>query len=134
MDSNYLVILIIENLILAFIVRYNANKNIIRDNEGNGTEIRSFIHIDDFVQAFNFILKKGKHLNIYNIGTNEKVTIKELVKKLSKIFHKKILIKKTKLAKGSTKKRLPNIKKIKTLGFKQKIKLEEGLKFLVNNK
>ena len=123
-----------EHVIPELINRFKKLKGKIFKIQGNGTEIRSFIHIDDFVQAFNFILKKGKHLNIYNIGTNEKVTIKELVKKLSKIFHKKILIKKTKLAKGSTKKRLPNIKKIKTLGFKQKIKLEEGLKFLVNNK
>ena len=102
--------------------------------QGNGSETRSFIYIDDFAKAFECILKRGKHLNIYNIGTNEKVTIKELAKKLSKIFKKQILIKRTKLARGSTKKRLPDIKKIKSIGFKQKIKLDEGLKFLAVNK
>ena len=74
--------------------------------QGSGTETRSFIYIDDFVQAFYQILKKGKHLEIYNIGTKEKVTIKKLALKLSKIFKKKIIIKKSSLTKGSTKKKI----------------------------
>ena len=78
--------------------------------------------------------KKGKHLEIYNIGTNEIVSIKQLAYKLAKIFKKKIVLKKTKLAKGGTKKRLPNINKIKKIGFKQNIKIEKGLKFLVQQK
>ncbi len=123
-----------EHVIPEFINRFKKLKGKFFKIQGVGSETRSFIYIDDFVQAFECILKRGKHLNIYNIGTNEKVTINQLAKKLSKIFEKKILIKKTKLTKGSTKKRLPDIKKIKSIGFKQKIKLENGLKFLVFNK
>tara|TARA_B100000902_G_scaffold374836_1_gene404190 strand:- start:751 stop:1692 length:942 start_codon:yes stop_codon:yes gene_type:complete len=123
-----------EHVIPEFVNRFNKLKGKKFIIQGNGSETRSFIYIDDFVRAFKYIIKKGKHLQIYNIGTNEKVTIKTLAKKLSKIFNKKIIIKKTKLAKGSTKKRLPNISKIKLLGFRQKIKLEQGLKFLVNQK
>ena len=40
--------------------------------EGSGKEIRSFIYIEDFTRAFKIIYEKGKHLNIYNIGTKEK--------------------------------------------------------------
>ncbi len=116
-----------EHVIPEFVNRFNKLKGKKFIIQGNGSETRSFIYIDDFVRAFKYIIKKGKHLQIYNIGTNEKVTIKTLAKKLSKIFNKKIIIKKTKLAKGSTKKRLPNISKIKLLGFRQKIKLEQGL-------
>ena len=122
-----------EHVIPEFINRFKKLKGKKFKIQGNGTETRSFIYIDDFVQAFYQILKKGKHLEIYNIGTKEKVTIKKLALKLSKIFKKKIIIKKSSLTKGSTKKRLPNIKKIKSLGFKQKINLEKGLKYLVNN-
>ena len=121
-----------EHVIPEFVKRFNKLKGKKFTIQGNGSETRSFIYIDDFIRAFKHILKKGKHLQVYNIGTNEKVTIKTLAKKLSKIFNKKIIIKKTKLFKGSTKKRLPDIKKIKLLGFKQKIKLEQGLKILVN--
>lgn len=122
-----------EHVIPEFLNRFRKLKGKDFKIQGNGSETRSFIYIDDFVQAFDCILKRGKHLQIYNIGTSEKIKIKDLVKKLSKIFKKKILIKKTKLFSGSTKKRLPDIKKIKLLGFKQKIKLEKGLKLLVNN-
>ena len=122
-----------EHVIPEFLNRFRRLKGKDFKIQGNGSETRSFIYIDDFIQAFSCILKRGKHLQIYNIGTSEKITIKALVKKLSKIFKKKIFIKKTKLYRGSTKKRLPDIKKIKLLGFKQKIKLEKGLKLLVNN-
>ena len=122
-----------EHVIPEFINRFKKIKGKAFKIQGNGTETRSFIYIDDFVRAFKHILQKGKHLEIYNIGTTEKVSIKKLVNKLSKIFNKKIIIKKTKLLKGSTKKRLPNISKIKSLGFKRKINLEQGLRILVNN-
>ena len=123
-----------EHVIPEFINRFNKIKGKNFKIQGNGSETRSFIYIDDFVRAFKYIIIKGKHLQIYNIGTNEKVTIRSLVKKLSNILNKKIIIKKTKLFKGSTKKRLPNIRKIKSLGFRQKITLDQGLKILLNHK
>ena len=58
----------------------------------------------------------------------------DISSKLAKIFKKKIVLKKTKLARGGTKKRLPSIRKIKKIGFKQNVKLEEGLKSLVQQK
>ena len=79
------------------------------------------------MSAFNLILKKGKHLNVYNIGTNEKIKIKHLVSKLSKLFERKIILKKVPSRKGSTIIRIPNISKIKKLGFKQKYRLTQGL-------
>ena len=72
-------------------------------------------------------MRKGKHLNIYNIGTSEKIKIKDLANKLAKIFIKKIILKKSPLSKGGTKIRIPNISKIKRLGFKQKYNLKKGL-------
>lgn len=117
-----------EHVIPELINRFKNLKGKNFKVQGTGREIRSFIYIDDFVDAFELILKKGKHLNIYNIGTTEKISIKNLTKKISKIIKKKIIIKKSKLQKGGTKKRLPDITKIKKLGFEQKIMIEEGLK------
>ena len=120
-----------EHVIPEFIERFKKLKGKIFKVQGSGREIRSFIFIDDFVDAFDLILKKGKNLNIYNIGTSEKISIKKLAFKISKILNKKILLKKTPLQKGGTKIRLPDIKKIKQLGFKQKITLEEGIKIIL---
>ena len=121
-----------EHVIPEFINRFKKLKGKNFSIQGSGLETRSFIYIDDFVNAFECIINKGKHLNIYNIGTSEKVTIKKLAGKLSKIFKKKIKIKNDSLTQGSTKKRLPDIAKIKKLGFKQQIKLDKGLKYLVH--
>ena len=96
--------------------------------QGSGNEIRSFIYIEDFLSAFNLILDRGKHLNIYNIGTSEKIRIKDLAYKMAKLYNNKINIKKVSLRKGSTKYRVPNIKKIKKLGFNPQYNLDKGLK------
>ena len=47
---------------------------------------------------------------------------------MAKIYNIKISIKKIALRKGSAKYRVPDIKKIKKLGFKPKYNLQKGLK------
>ena len=109
-------------------IRKKSNKfNIL----GSGKEVRSFIHINDFTNAFGLILKRGKHLQIYNIGTKDKIQIKKLAEIISKIMNKKILIKNKKIAKGSTKMRCPDISKIQRMGFIKKMSLREGLKNII---
>ena len=48
-------------------------------------------------------------------------------------MNRKILIKRKKIAKGSTKMRCPDISKIKKMGFVKKITLKTGLKNIINN-
>ena len=122
-----------EHVIPEFINRFKKLKGKNFKIQGTGNEIRSFVYIEDFVNAFNVILNKGKHLNIYNIGTSEKIRIKDLAYKLSKNLKKKIILKKTPLAKGGTKLRVPNINKIKRLGFKQKFNLNKGLRKVLSS-
>jgi UDP-glucose 4-epimerase len=117
-----------EHVIPEFI---NRIKNIKKDRKflihGTGNEKRSFIHIDDFIEAFDKIFRKGKNQQIYNIGTTEIIKIKNLAKKIAKIFNTDIKLKKTKLNIGGTNIRCPNIAKLRKLGFKQKINLDKGL-------
>jgi len=117
-----------DHVIPEFIKRFKTLKGKKFKIQGTGNEIRSFIYIEDFIDAFKLILKKGKHLNIYNIGTSEKIKIKELAFRLSRIFRKKIILKKIPLARGGTEVRIPDINKIKRLGFKPKFNLDKGLK------
>ena len=123
-----------DHVIPEFINRFiKMNK---KDNkfkiQGSGKETRSFIFIDDFVNAFDLILRKGKHLNIYNIGTDEEIKISHLALKISKFFNKKIILRRTRIAKGSTKHRCPDILKIAKLGFKQRCNLDLGLHKTIN--
>ena len=117
-----------EHVIPEFINRIKKNKKNYLQIEGTGKEIRSFIYIDDFIDAFMLLIKKGKHLNIYNIGTKEKTNIRQLAFMISKNLYRKIKIKNKPLKKGSTKIRIPDVTKIKSLGFRKKINLKSGLK------
>ena len=95
---------------------------------GNGNEKRSFIHIDDFIHAFDKVFQKGKNQQIYNIGTTEIIKMKDLAKKIAKIYKTKIIFEKKKLNIGGTNIRCPDITKLKKLGFKPSINLDKGLK------
>ena len=122
-----------EHVIPEFINRFKKlgnKKNFLI--YGTGKEVRSFIHIDDFIFGFDKIFKKGKNREIYNIGTNEKIKISSLAKLISVILKKKIKFVKTKILKGSPSVRCPNINKIKKLGFKQNIKLKDGIINILN--
>ena len=100
--------------------------------KGTGLETRSFIYIDDFANAFDLLLKKGKHLNIYNIGNSDQISIKTLTKKILNILKLKAKIKSSKIAKGGTTKRCPDINKISKIGYKKKISLDLGLEKSIN--
>ena len=121
-----------EHVIPEFI---NRIKNIKKDGKflihGTGDEKRSFIHIEDFIEAFDKIFRKGKNQQIYNIGTTEVLKIKDLAKKIARIFNTVIKLKKTKVNIGGTNIRCPNITKLRKLGFKPKINLDKGLEKII---
>lgn len=119
-----------EHVVPELIKKVKRAKSIIKI-KGSGLETRSFIYIDDFVEAFYLIFKKGKHLNIYNIGTKERIKIIDLARNIIKIFKKKITIKKEKIAKGGTQHRTPKITKITKLGFKKRFSISKGLKEII---
>jgi nucleoside-diphosphate-sugar epimerase len=116
-----------EHVIPQFICRFKKLKNKKFKIQGNGNETRSFIFIDDFISAFDLVLRKGKHLNIYNIGTEEKIKISKLAHVISRFFNRKIILNKNWIIKGSVKHRCPSILKIRKLGFKKKYDVYSGL-------
>lgn len=120
-----------EHVVPELIKKIINSKTSIRI-KGSGSQTRSFIYIDDFVEAFYILFKKGKHMNIYNIGTQEQIKIIELAKLIMKVLKKKLTIKHEKLALGGTQHRTPNIKKIKKLGFISKISIIQGLKKIID--
>jgi len=103
------------------------DKNLKINIFGSGDESRSFIYIDDAVNAILKVAYKGAKNAIFNIGSNDEITIKKLIIKLGKILKIKILIKKNKLHQGSVTRRCPNVSKLKKLGHKNKINLNQGL-------
>jgi len=60
---------------------------------GNGKQWMSWIHIDDVVNAFIFLLKKGETKGIYNLTSPTPVRQKELIQKISDISGKSAWLK-----------------------------------------
>ena len=97
--------------------------------EGDGTETRSFCFVDDAISATLLAHKDNLHKErIFNIGTNFESSILDLINLLSKISGKSITPKFHLKENAGTNRRIPDISKVKSVGYTPKISLEEGLK------
>lgn len=115
-----------EHVIPEFIKRVVKGERFVV--QGNGEESRSFCFIDDAVNAIEIICKKEGKNDIFNIGTQEEITINHLIKLIEKISKKEINPIYESFSNSGTNRRVPDISKIKYLGYKPKICIEEGLK------
>jgi nucleoside-diphosphate-sugar epimerase len=123
-----------EHVIPQLITKINLLKNENRKDleiQGDGSETRAFIHIDDFVDGFDIALKKAQHLEIVNIGSDKEIKIIDLVKTIIKLMNFECEIKSGKLREGSTLRRCPDISKMRSLGFNPNIDLEESLPSII---
>ena len=107
---------------------------------GTGKPIREFLHVQDLVEAILVLLKVNKSkitkvsnngLPIFNIGSGESISIKNLALLIKKIYHfKGRIIFDKKYPDGTINKNLDS-RKIKKFKWKAKITLEKGLKKII---
>lgn len=95
---------------------------------GTGNIYREFLYVDDAADAIIFLLKNKPTENIINLGTGQDLTIRELVFELKNVvgYEGDIIFDSSK-PDGIHKRQL-NIDKLRSMGWKPKIKLSEGLK------
>lgn len=96
--------------------------------QGAGTETRSFIYIDDFTDGLLLVLEKGRHNEIYHIGTQDEISMRDLAVRVVELFGRQPVLEHLPLQAGSTARRCPDITKLRALGFAPKIPLADGLK------
>jgi nucleoside-diphosphate-sugar epimerase len=96
--------------------------------QGTGEETRSFCYIDDLVAGVLVMREKGEHLGVYHVGTSEEVTIAELAQRIAAHAGREIELVARKLMPGGTLRRCPDISKLRRLGYKPRVPLEQGLK------
>ena len=95
---------------------------------GDGTQTRSFSYIDDTINGIVKILNY-KSPDVFNIGNDEEVTIKDLAKKIILLTGSKSKIKFLDLPQDDPKQRKPDLSKAeKLLDYTPSITLDEGLK------
>jgi len=127
-----------EHVIPQFILRMkeickkSKNKKIDFPIQGNGAETRAFVFIDDFIDGLMLVLEKGKNLGIYNIGTMDEISIKQVAIEVGRYFGKNVNVVPGKPAEGGTKRRCPDITKLKKIGYDPKTPFSNGLIITAN--
>jgi UDP-glucose 4-epimerase len=96
--------------------------------QGDGQETRAFCYVDDVVDGIVTMYEKGNHREIYHIGNDEEISIRELVERLGSIMGGTLNIEPSLGAEGGTLRRCPDISKMRALGYAPKIDLIAGLK------
>jgi nucleoside-diphosphate-sugar epimerase len=96
--------------------------------QGDGTQTRSFVFIDDFIDGLMAILARGSHREVYHIGTMEEITIRTLAEMSLAYFGREAQIITEKLPEGGTLRRCPDTAKLAALGYAPRIGLTEGIR------
>ena len=98
---------------------------------GTGKPKREIIFVDDIADACIYFMNKKTSKTLINIGTGKDLTIEKYAKYLIKFFNVKLKIKKNLKMPDGIKRKLLNITLAKSLGWKAKTKLHEGLKITI---
>ncbi len=95
---------------------------------GTGKALREFLYVDDMADACVFLLENYSGEQHVNIGTGVEVTTRELSELVKKIVgYEGEITWNTDMPDGMPRK-LCDVSKLHSLGFKHKIELEEGVK------
>jgi len=94
---------------------------------GDGSPKREFLHVDDLANACFVCMKDYNESEPINIGTGEDVTIKELADTISKVIGNKGKIIWDESKPNGTPRKLLNIEKMKSLNWKPRIELYQGI-------
>jgi GDP-L-fucose synthase len=95
---------------------------------GSGLPKREFLHADDLADACIFLMNHYHDRAPINIGSGEDLSIKELAKIIKKVTGYKGQILFDKSQPDGTPRKLLDVTRLHSLGWKHKISLEEGIK------
>jgi len=95
--------------------------------KGDGSQSRSFCEIRDFISGLRLLLHNDVPCDIFNIGTTNEITIRELAYKISKLLNLDLEIHPGNKPLGETSRRLPDLSKIEQIGYYPAIDLDAGL-------
>ena len=95
---------------------------------GTGRPMREFMHVDDLAEGCLFLMEKFDEPGFLNIGTGKDLTVAELAGLIANVvgFSGKIEFDTTKP--DGTPRKVMDVSKIHSLGWRHRIELEEGLR------
>jgi GDP-L-fucose synthase len=94
---------------------------------GTGDVLREFLHVDDLADACVFLMKNYNDLEIINIGSGKDLSILDLAKLIREVVGYQGELKFQPAMPNGVNRKLLDISKISSLGWKPSISLREGL-------
>ena len=100
---------------------------------GSGTPLREFLHVDDLAAACVYLMETYSDEGLVNIGVGEDITIKDLALLIKDIvgYTGELTFDATKP--DGTPRKLVDVSKLHSLGFKAQIGLKEGITAVYND-
>ncbi|MDQ1141178.1 GDP-L-fucose synthase [Pedobacter agri] len=106
-----------------------AKRNNAKEVEiwGSGTPMREFLFADDLADACLFLMEHYNEAELVNVGTGEDLTIKELALTIKNIIGYNGVLKFNTSKPDGTPRKLMDVSKLNSLGWKHTTDLAEGL-------
>jgi GDP-L-fucose synthase len=97
---------------------------------GSGNPMREFLHVDDLADACFYLMMNYNEPGLINIGTGKDISIKELALLIKEIVGYKGDIKFDTSKPDGTPRKLMDVSKLHTFGWKHKIELRQGIQMV----
>lgn len=99
---------------------------------GDGSALREFMHVEDLAKAVIFSINKKFDSHLYNVGSGEEVTIKQLVGIISGIVGYQGKVEWDSSKPNGTPRKLIDSSKLNNLGWSSEVSLESGLQTTID--
>ena len=95
---------------------------------GSGKPMREFLYVDDMADACVFLMENGPSEGLFNVGTGEDITIRELAETVMNVvgFEGQIVFDASKP--DGTPRKLLNVDRMRRLGWQARTSLRDGIK------
>ena len=100
---------------------------------GSGTPLREFLHVDDLADACFYLMQNYNEEGLVNIGTGTDLSIKDLALLVKKIVGFTGELKFNASKPDGTLRKLMDVSKLHSFGWKHKIDLEQGITMVYND-
>ncbi|MFO0508326.1 MAG: GDP-L-fucose synthase family protein [bacterium] len=121
---------VIPALIKKFIIASERGESSV-EVWGSGKPMREFMHVDDLGDASLFLMKNYSDLEFINVGVGIDMSIAELAKLIKEITGYKGEITFNSLKPDGTPRKLMDVSKLTSLGWRPSILLENGLRSVI---
>ncbi len=95
--------------------------------------LRTMCYVSDIVKGLQIIIEKGNAGGIYNLGSDQELSMLDLAKKIITATNSQSEIALVPGMKVDHKRRMPDLSRIRSLGWDYSITLEEGLILTIEN-